>query len=71
MNVGSDGTINNDKLNQEITNLKAEEEAGHERNINNMAQVDEYKSPGENKYASTINDSAYHNSDEHEDEISD
>ena len=27
--VGSDGAINNDKLNQEITDLKAEEEAGH------------------------------------------
>ena len=35
-NVKSDGTINNDKLNQAITDLKAEEEAGHERNINNM-----------------------------------
>ena len=28
-NVGSDGTINNDKLNQAITDLKSEEEAGH------------------------------------------
>ena len=28
-------------------------------------------SPGENKDASTVNDSAYHNSDEHDDEISD
>ena len=28
-NVGSDGTINNDKLNQAITDLKAEAEAGH------------------------------------------
>ena len=26
----------NDKLNQAITDLKYEEEAGHERNINNM-----------------------------------
>ena len=33
-NTRSDGTINNDKLNQAITDLKAEEEAGHERNIN-------------------------------------
>ena len=28
-------------------------------------------SPGENKDASTVNNSAYHNSDEYEDEISD
>ena len=44
--------------------LKDETEAGHERNINDMTQVDEYKSPGKIKDASTINDSAYHNSDE-------
>ena len=69
--VGSDGTINNDKLNQSITDLKYEAEAQHKRNINDMTQVDEYKSPGKNKYASTINDSEYHNSDEYEDEISD
>ena len=42
-NVESDGTINNDKLNQEITDLKAEAKEGHERNINDMMQVDEYK----------------------------
>ena len=71
LNVGSDGTINNDKLNQAITDLKAEEEAGHELNINNMTQVDEYKSPGKNKDASTINDSEYYKSDDHEVEISD
>ena len=70
-NVGSDGTINNDKLNQAITDLKAESKAGHERKINYMTQVDEYNSPGKNKYALTINDSAYYKSDEHEVEISD
>ena len=64
-NVRSDGTINNDKLNKAITQLKAEKEAGHERNILDMTQVDEYMSPGENKDASTVNDSAYHNSDEY------
>ena len=37
--VGSDGTINNDNLNQEITDLKAEAESGHQRNINDMTQV--------------------------------
>ena len=71
MNVESYGTINNDKLNQAITYFKAEAEEGHGRNINDMTQVDEYKSPGKNKDASTINDSAYYESDEHEIEISD
>ena len=36
-----------------------------------MTQVDEYMSPGKNNDASTVNNSAYHNSDEYEDEISD
>ena len=62
-NAGNDGTINNDKLNQAITDLKAEEEAGYERNINNLVQVDEYISPGENKDSSTVNDSVYYNFD--------
>ena len=70
-NVRSDGTINNDKLNEAITQLKSEKEAEHERNILNMKQVNEYMSPRKNKYASTVNDSAYHNSDEYEDKISD
>ena len=56
-------------INQEITDLKYEAEAGHERNINDITQVDEYKSHGENKYASTIHNLAYYNSDKHEDEI--
>ena len=43
----------------------------HERNINNMTQVDEYKSPGVYKDALTVNNSAYYNLDEYEDEISD
>ena len=51
--------------------MKAEAESGHERNINDMTQVDEYKSPEKNKDASAINDSAHYNSYEHEDEISD
>ena len=49
LNVGSDETINNDKLNQAINDLKSEAKAGHERNINDMTQVDEYKSSGKNK----------------------
>ena len=70
-NTKSDGNINNDKLNQAITDLKAELEEGHERNINDMTQVYEYKSPGKNKDASTINNSAYYEYDEHADTMSD
>ena len=70
-NVGSDGTINNDKINQAITDLEAKTKEGHERNINAVTQVDEYKSPGKNNDTSTINDSAYYKSNEHEVEISD
>ena len=36
-----------------------------------MKQVDDYKSPWKDKYALTVNDSAYYNLDEYEDEISD
>ena len=31
--------------------MKSEDEAEHERNIDNMTQVDDYKSPWKNKYA--------------------
>ena len=62
-NVGSEGTINNEELCKTITKLKSEEEAGHERNINNMTQVDDYKSPWKDKDATTVNntldDTAY------------
>ena len=51
--------------------MKAEKEAGHERNILDMTQVDEYMLPERNKDASTINYSAYHNLNEYKDEISD
>ena len=71
LNAESDGTINNDKLNQEITDLKAEFEEGNEHNINDMTQVDEYKSPVKNKDASTINNLAYYELDGHEVGISD
>ena len=50
--------------------MKAEDESGNERKINDMTQVDEYKLPGKNKNALTINDSSYNNSDEYKDEIS-
>ena len=43
--VGSDGTIKYEELHKAITKLKYEKEAEHERNILNMTQVDDYKSP--------------------------
>ena len=55
-NVKSDGTINDEELRKAINMLIAEEEAGHERNINNMTQEDDYKSPWKNKDAATVND---------------
>ena len=62
-NVGSDGTIKDKNLHKAINIFKAEEEAGHERNIKNMTQEDDYKSPWENKYAArvnnTVNNTAY------------
>ena len=42
-----------------------------ERNKFDMTQVDYYKLPWKDKDASTVNDLAYYNSDEYEDEISD
>ena len=45
INVGSEGTINDEELRKAITILKSEEEAGHERNIDNMTQEDGSKSP--------------------------
>ena len=35
--------------------MKYEEEAGHERNIDNMTQEDDYKSPWKDKDATTVN----------------
>ena len=49
------GTINKEELRKEITILKSEEEAGHECNIDNMTQEDDYKSPWKEKYATTVN----------------
>ena len=43
--VGSDRTINDEDLHKAIIVLKSEKEAEHERNILNMTQVDNYKSP--------------------------
>ena len=54
-NVGSEGTINKEELSKAITILKYEEEAGHECNIDNMTQEDDYNSPCKDKDATTVN----------------
>ena len=54
-NVGSEGTINDEDLRKAITILKSEEEAGHERNIDNMTKEDDYKLPWKDKDATTVN----------------
>ena len=43
------GTIDKDELCKAISHVKSEDEAEHERNIGNMTQVDDYKSPWKNK----------------------
>ena len=40
------GTIEKEELRKAIAHVKSEDEAEHERNIDNMIQEDDYKSPG-------------------------
>ena len=54
-NVGNEGTINDEELCKAITIMKYDEESGHERNIDNMTQEDDYKSPWKDKDATTVN----------------
>ena len=54
-NVGSEGAINDEELCKAVTILKSEEEAGHECNIDNMTQEDDYKSPWKDKDATMVN----------------
>ena len=50
-NVGSEGTTSKEELRKAINIVKSEEEAGHERDIDNMTQEDDYKSPSKDKEA--------------------
>ena len=45
------GTIDKDELRKLISHVKSEDEAEHERNIDNMTQEDDYKLPWKNKDA--------------------
>ena len=52
------GTINKEELCKAIALVKSEDESGHECNIDNMIQEDDYKLPWKNKdatYAPTVN----------------
>ena len=51
--------------------MEAKEDAGHERNILYMTQVDDYKSPWKDKYTKRVNNSAYQFLNSYDDEISD
>ena len=53
--VGSEVTVNDEDLLKAIIILKYEQGAGHERNIDNMTQEDDYKSPLKDKDATTVN----------------
>ena len=70
-NIGSDGKICNEKIQQAVFDLIAELYLENERNINNITCEDVYTSPMKNKDTKAINDLVYHESDEHVDAISD
>ena len=59
------------RFTRQSLNWNLKKEAEHEHNILDMTQVDEYKSPWKNKDASTINNLAYYESNEHKVEIID
>ena len=70
-NIGSDGEICNENIQQAVFDLGAELNLEHEHNINNITCEDVYTSPMKNKESKTIDDSVYHESDEQVDTISD
>ena len=69
-NIGSDGKICNEKIQQAVFDLRSELNLEHERNINNITCADVYTSPMKKKEAKAIIDSVYYDSDEHTDTIS-
>ena len=69
--IGSDGKICNDKIHRPVIDLRAELDLEHERNINNITCEYVYTSPMKKKETKTLEDSVYHESDEHTDTISD
>ena len=53
----------NEKIQQEVIDLRSELIVEHERNINNISCDNEYTSPTKKKIVSTINNSVYYESD--------
>ena len=71
VNIGSDGKICNEKIQQALIDLREELDLEHERNINNITCEDIYTSPMKKKEAKKINNLVYYESYEHADTISD
>ena len=65
------GKLCNEKIRQEVIDLRAEFNGEHKRNINNISCDGLYPSPMKNKDVSTINDLIYYESDDHVDTIID
>ena len=70
-NIGSDGKICNEKIHRAVIDLRAEVDAEHEHNINNITSEYVYTSPMKEEKVSIINDLVYYESDEHADTMSD
>ena len=70
-NIGSDGKICNEKIQLAVIDLRAELDLEHEHNINNITCEYIYTYPMKKKEAKSIDDSVYHESDEHADKIGD
>ena len=70
-NIGSDGEICNEKIQEAVFDSRVELDLEHELNINNITCEDVYTPPMKKKEAKAINDSVYYESDEHADTISD
>ena len=70
-NIGSYGKICNEKIHRSVIDLRSELDLEHEHNINNITCEDVYKYPMKNKEVKKIDNSVYHELDEHADTISD
>ena len=62
-NIGSDGKICNENIQQAVIDLRAELNWEHECNINNISRDNEYMSPMKKENVSTINGLVYYESD--------
>ena len=65
------GKLYNGQIRQAVISLRAELSREHEQNVNNISCDDLYQSSMKKKDVSTIKNSVYYESDEHEDTISD